>query len=59
MKKTYISPDFMVVQMRPLSAILIVSNPDIGFGSTSVDANNVEVNEYKGVSDVNVWDSEW
>ena len=58
MKKTYISPKSLIVQMRPFSAILQASmiinndtNNALGDGEILVKGNVI--------SDVNVWDSEW
>lgn len=57
MKKIYVSPESLTVQIRPMS-ILMGSDPianidteDAGIAPGSFGT--------KGVSDVNVWDSEW
>ena len=57
MKKTYISPEFLAVQMRPMS-ILMGSNPSAGIDK-SADGINPGSFQTKEVSDVNVWDEEW
>ena len=58
MKKTYISPSFVMVQLNLSNVILVVSDP-----TATVDVTDKGIDpEYfgtKGVSDVNVWDSEW
>ena len=57
MKKTYISPELLIVQLRPATAILTVSDPDVGITSSEfVNAASVDA---KGITDVNVWDDEW
>lgn len=59
MKKTYISPNSLTVQMRPFSAILTTST----FGLDSTEGNKLGSGEIlvkeAGTSDVNVWDNEW
>ena len=60
MKKTYISPNSLTVQMRPFSAILTTST----FGLDSTEGNKLGSSEEilvkeAGTSDVNVWDNEW
>lgn len=57
MKKTYINPETIVVQLMPTTAMLQASNPNVQVSTSgSVDAASVDT---KGVSDVNVWDEEW
>ena len=57
MKKTYISPELLVVQMRMSSAILVGSGPDAGINvGREIDEFDVKENV---VTDVNVWDNEW
>ena len=58
MKKTYISPALVIVQMRPFSAILSTSTYglDRSAGNTLGDG---EILVKESISDVNVWDDEW
>lgn len=60
MKKTYISPAFVTVQMNVTRAILTVSSLglDGSDGNKITDSGDILVKE-STVSDVNVWDSEW
>ena len=59
MKKTYISPNMLVVRLgmiRPLAT----STPDVGIDNVSnpVLGNTLDVKE-QNVTDVNLWDNEW
>ena len=58
MKKTYISPSFVMVQLNLSNVILVGSEP-----TAIVDKTDEGIDPRyfgtKGVSDVNVWDSEW
>ena len=59
MKKTYISPNMLVVRLgitRPLAT----STPGVGIDNVSspVLGNTLDVKE-SSVNDVNVWDNEW
>ena len=58
MKKTYMSPAFIMVRLNPSNAILITS---MGLDATQTLDNSSEIlsKEYNSVSDVNVWDEEW
>ena len=58
MKKTYISPESLTVQLRPMS-ILMGSNPDVtmDLSGDGVTPGSFETKEV--ISDVNVWDNEW
>ncbi len=60
MKKTYISPAFVTVQLNASRAILTVSSLglDSSDGNTLTTSGEILVKE-SSVSDVNVWDSEW
>ncbi len=58
MKKTYISPVFVTVQLNASRAILTVSNPNVTL-NTSGEISDLDVKGYSSISDVNVWDSEW
>ena len=60
MKKKYISPSIFTVRLsaiRPLAA----STPDVGIDNSTdpVLGSSLDVNEYKGITDVNLWDNEW
>ena len=60
MKKTYISPSFVMVQLNPCAVIAVSSlGLDGSDGNKINSSGEILVNEHKGVSDVNVWDSEW
>ncbi len=61
MKKTYIIPETLTVQLNPRTSILTAGSPGVTLNNGTkpedfVDAGSVET---KGVSDVNVWDNEW
>ena len=58
MKKTYISPAFVTVQMNVSRAILTATSMALDSSNTITDSNDILVKE-STVSDVNVWDSEW
>ena len=63
MKKTYISPELLIVKLAPSTAILGLSNRWSLDDSLKLDedkeigAANVEVKEV--FSDINLWDNEW
>jgi hypothetical protein len=58
MKKTYISPALLVVQLTSRTTILEASAPSVGLdGSLSVDAGSVDTKGFSGNS--SVWDEEW
>ena len=65
MKKTYINPTIVTVQLRGRDAILtsvsgFATLDDTSFGgTTSGGGNNITDADVKGISDVNVWDNEW
>lgn len=48
-----------MVQLNPSTVIAVSLGLDNSLGNTIDDSGDILVNEYKGVSDVNVWDSEW
>ena len=55
MKKTYINPSIMVVNLGMVRPIA-----DSGFKTTLGDNYNADDVSYtKGIGDVNVWDDEW
>jgi len=58
MKKTYISPSFVMVQLNLSNVILVGSDPTaiVDKSDPGIDPGSFGT---KGVSDVNVWDSEW
>ncbi len=57
MKKTYISPAFIMVRLNPSNAILITS---MGLDNTkTLDSSGEILVKESSVSDVNVWDEEW
>jgi len=57
MKKTYISPAFVMVRLNPSNAILITS---MGLDNTkTLDSSGEILVKESSVSDVNVWDNEW
>ena len=57
MKKTYISPEFLVVK---LSCKSLVAASSFGKNETGADDGVVLVKENNPpISDVNVWDDEW
>jgi len=58
MKKTYISPSFVMVQLNLSNVILVGSEPTAIVDKTD---DGIAPGDFgtKGVSDVNVWDSEW
>ncbi len=58
MKKTYISPSFVMVQLNLSNVILVGSDPT---ATVDVTDDGIAPGSFgtKGVSDVNVWDSEW
>ncbi len=58
MKKTYIQPAETVVRLMHRQNILVVSNPT---ATVDVTDDGIAPGNFgtKGVSDVNVWDSEW
>ena len=59
MKKTYISPNMLVVRLgmtQPLAASQFGLNSDSG---NSLSAGDILVKEDNNVNDVNVWDDEW
>ncbi|MBR6140985.1 MAG: hypothetical protein IKQ37_04390 [Bacteroidaceae bacterium] len=58
MKKTYISPSFMMVRLNPSRAILTVSNPDVTLNGDE-EIGTLDAKAYNPISDKNVWDSEW
>ena len=60
MKKTYISPAFVTVQMNVTRAILTVSSLTLDSSDDNkiTGSGDILVKE-STVSDVNVWDSEW
>lgn len=58
MKKTYISPAFVTVQMNVSRAILTATSMALDSSNTITDSGDILVKE-STVSDVNVWDSEW
>jgi len=58
-KKTYISPSFVMVQLNPCAVIAVSLGMDNSVDNTITDSGEILVNEHKGVSDVNVWDNEW
>ncbi len=58
MKKTYISPAFVMVQMNVSRAILTATSMALDSSNTITDSGDILVKE-STVSDVNVWDSEW
>ncbi len=57
-KKTYISPSFMMVQLNPCAVIAVSLGMDNSVDNTITDSGDILVKE-STVSDVNVWDSEW
>ena len=57
MKKLYISPELLIVQLTSRTTILQASDPDVGInGSGSVDAASVDTKEFSSKS---IWDEEW
>ncbi|MBR4644908.1 MAG: hypothetical protein IKO73_07115 [Bacteroidaceae bacterium] len=59
MKKLYISPELLIVQLSSRTTILQASDPDVGIdGSESVDADLVETRE-SVITGKSVWDEEW
>ena len=58
MKKTYISPAFVMVQLNPSNVIAVSMGLDNSVGNTITDSNEILV-KGNSVSDVNVWDNEW
>ena len=55
MKKTYINPSIMVVNLGMVRPIAVSGSPTtLGDEYTSTD-----VSYTKGASDVNIWDEEW
>ena len=57
MKKTYISPETLMVHLAP-TKVLMFSNPNANV-DTSDPGKAPGDFETKGISDVNVWDNEW
>ena len=55
MKKTYISPEFLLVELRG-SQMLAES---LGKQETGADENIVLTKEYNTLSDKSIWDNEW
>jgi hypothetical protein len=59
MKKTYISPNFLLVELRCNNSLL-TGSLDIDGAKTSTAGKGGFVKENNStVSDVNVWDNEW
>ncbi|MBO7138248.1 MAG: hypothetical protein J6V92_07270 [Bacteroidaceae bacterium] len=57
MKKTYFSPESLVVRVAPFS-VLTVSNPNVTINTEdTIDAGSVQTKE--ATSDTNIWDDEW
>ena len=48
MKKTYITPDMIVVRLNVNELMTVVSNPSVRLGNGNVDATNVEA----GIRDI-------
>lgn len=59
MKKTYIIPGLVVVQMRPQSAILSTSSLGLNNEAGNALGDGEILVKESGSSDVNVWDDEW
>ena len=57
MKKTYISPNMLVVRLA-MTQPLATSDPKVGLDA-SADAVLGNSLDAKGIGDVNVWDDEW
>lgn len=58
MKKTYISPELLVVQLTSRATILQASAPGVSLSlSGDVDAASVDTKGFSGNS--SVWDEEW
>lgn len=59
MKKLYISPELLIVQLSSRTTILQASVPDVGIdGSSSIDAASVETRE-SVITGKSVWDEVW
>ena len=56
MKKTYISPELLIVQMRPVAAILQTSSMALDGTHT---LNDGEILSKEVSTNVNIWDDEW
>ena len=58
MKKTYISPQFMVITINPMR---LIADSSFAKGDGDFDPNNMKfTKEYNNsTNDVNVWDDEW
>ena len=55
MKKTYISPDFLLVHISSKALIATSFNKN----ETSADEDVVLTKEYDPITDKNLWDDEW
>ena len=58
MKKTYISPELLIVQMRPVSAILQASTMSLDNAADNA-LNSGEILSKEVSTNVNIWDDEW
>ena len=60
MKKTYISPESLIVRLAPRSTVLTVVSY---VGMDSTDGNKLGSSEIlvkeSSITDVNLWDDEW
>ena len=60
MKKTYISPESLIVRLAPRSTVLTTSYVGLdNSDGNKLGSEDILVNEYSPISDKNVWDSEW
>ena len=63
MKKTYIKPASLIVQLSSRSALMSVSGTDTlggtSYGGTTTDNSIVDADVKSINLDVNLWDDEW
>ena len=57
MKKTYISPEMLTVQLG--TCHMMAESLNINSTNTIQNSNDILVKEQNTPSDVNVWDEEW
>ena len=58
MKKTYISPSFVMVRLNPSTSVLTGSTPDLNLNSLET-TSTFDVKDNGVISDKDLWDDEW
>ena len=60
MKKSYINPAIVIINVAPTTALLSTSDPHLSVDwEDNVDAANVEVKSYSGRAGSVDWDDDW